>query len=343
MRSSKAGHLEALSRSQVDGIVRHIEAGAEHYVTVGVPIKPRLTLRAHEGGCSAMCFDKGGGRLLTGGQDRVVKIWDALGPGDGPGGSGTGVTPTDTLRGSLGAVLDLSIAGEGKMVLGASSDHKLYLWDMATARIRHTLTGHSDKVVATDVSRTSAQRAVSAAHDRTIKIWDLERGYGITTIICHSNSNDVCWDPESVAICSAQVDGHIRVWDARTGRLTNEVAAHSQGITSLVLSRSGHTMLTCGRDNVVHLFDIRTMERRVSFRARELKVATNWSRVCMSPDEKYIAAGSADGAVVVWDQATPGSEKVLRGHKHPVLACCWSVIGQPLATADKVGTVILWG
>lgn len=63
----------------------------------------------------------------------------------------------------------------------------------------------------------------------------------------------------------------------------------------------------------------------------------------MSPDEKYIAAGSADGAVVVWDQATPGSEKLLRGHKHPVLACCWSVIGQPLATADKVGTVILWG
>jgi WD40 repeat protein len=31
-------------------------------------------------------------------------------------------------------------------LVGASSDHALRLWDVASGRIRHTLTGHSDKV-----------------------------------------------------------------------------------------------------------------------------------------------------------------------------------------------------
>jgi WD40 repeat protein len=81
----------------------------------------------------------------------------------------------------------------------------------------------------------------------------------------------------------------------------------------------------------------------------------------MSMDGRYIAAGSADGSVVVWDvlgqpkrssdgggtptaagSSSPAGVTVLRYHKDAVVACAWSSDCSTLVTGDKAGQMAFW-
>ncbi|KAK1314604.1 hypothetical protein QJS10_CPA06g01263 [Acorus calamus] len=323
--------IEQLARQHVDGVIRQNEFGFEDLVESTVPSVCKHTITAHAGGCGSVVFQWNSDKLITGGQDRTVKIWD----------TNTGLL-SSTLNGCLGSVLDLAITHDNKSVIAASSSNHLFVFDIGSGRIRHSLTGHTDKVCAVDVSRVSCRHVLSAAYDRTIKVWDLQKGYCVNTIISHSNCNALCFSMDGLTVCSGHVDGNLRLWDTQTGKLISEVSAHSQPVTSIYLSRNGNTVLTSGRDNLHNLFDMRTLEVCLTFRANGNKVASNWSRSCISADDNYVAAGSMDGSIYVWSRSKADIVSTLKGHTAPVLSCAWSGLGKPMASADRSGTVCIW-
>ncbi|XP_071686755.1 autophagy-related protein 16 isoform X2 [Rutidosis leptorrhynchoides] len=327
----KASGLEQLARQQVDGVVRQSEEGAEYYVETTMPKTCSHRITAHNGGCAAIVFENSSAKLVSGGQDHTVKMWDSI----------TGQL-TRTYNGCLGSVLDLTITHDNKNVIAASSSNNLYVWDANSGRVRHTLTGHKDKVCAVDVSRSSSRHVVSSGYDRTIKVWDLNKGYCVNTIIFPSNCNALSFSPDGQTICSGHVDGHLRLWDMQSGKLLSEVAAHSLAVTSISLSRNGNSILTSGRDNLHNLFDTRTLEVLRTFRASENRVASNWSRSCISADDNYVASGSVDGSVHVWSVSNGNIVSTLKEHASSVLCCSWSGLGKPLATTDKNGVICIW-
>nr|GMD80904.1 autophagy-related protein 16 [Ipomoea batatas] len=327
----KASGIEQLARQQVDGVVRRSEDGAEYYMESTIPSSCKQRITAHEGGCASTIFEYNSSKLISGGQDHTIKMWD----------TNTG-SLSNTLHGCLGSVLDLSITHDNRSIIAASSSNNLYVWDVGTGRIRHTLTGHKDKVCAVDVGKFSTRHVASAAYDHTIKVWDLTKGYCANTILFHSNCNSLCFSLDGQTVCSGHVDGNLRLWDFQTGKLLSEVAAHSQAVTSMSLSRNGNVILTSGRDNLHNLFDICTLEICGTFRANGNQIASNWSRSCISADDSYVAAGSADGSVHIWSILNGKIVSTLKEHTAPVLCCSWSGLGKPLATADKSGIVCIW-
>ncbi|KAE9602665.1 putative transcription factor WD40-like family [Lupinus albus] len=327
----RASGLEQLAKQQVDGIVRRSEEGAEFFLESNIPSMCKYRLNAHEGGCAAIFFEYNSSKLITGGQDRSVKVWD----------TNTG-TLSSNLRGCLGSVLDLIITHDNRSVIAASSSNNLYVWDLSSGRVRHSLTGHTDKVCAVDASKVSSRHVVSASYDRTIKVWDLVKGYCTNTIISHSNCNALSFSTDGQTIFSGHVDGNLRLWDIQTGKLLSEVAAHSLAVTSISLSRNGNVVLTSGRDNLHNLFDVRSLEVCGTLRAAGNRVASNWSRSCISPDDNHVAAGSADGSIYIWSISTGDIVSTFKEHTSSVLSCRWSGIGKPLASADKNGIICLW-
>ncbi|CAA0836158.1 Transducin/WD40 repeat-like superfamily protein [Striga hermonthica] len=290
----KGSSIQLLAHQQVDGIVRQSEEGAEFYVESTIPATCKLRIPAHEGGCASILFEHNSTKLVSGGQDKAVRTWD----------TNTG-SQSRALNGALGSILDICITHENKFIIAASSTNNLYVWDVGLGRVRHTLTGHMDKVCAVDVSRVSSRNVVSAAYDRTIKVWDLQKGYCVNTLIFHSNCNALCFSTDGQTICSGHVDGNLRLWDIRSGKLLSEIAAHSFAVTSMSLSRSGNVILSSGRDNLHNLFDIRTLEVCATLRGNgSSRVASNWSRSCLSPDDSYVAAGMVDGSVHIWSVAS---------------------------------------
>jgi WD40 repeat protein len=62
-------------------------------------------------------------------------------------------------------------------VLGAGADKSIRLWDAVTGKCRHALRGHAEKVCAARFSPFENTRAASCSHDKTIKVWDLNKGF----------------------------------------------------------------------------------------------------------------------------------------------------------------------
>lgn len=57
------------------------------------------------------------------------------------------------------------------------------------------------------------------------------------------------------------------------------------------------TMLTCGKDNVLKVLDLRTFEERAALRAPGFAVGAVWSNACLGPDERHAAAGAVGSRV----------------------------------------------
>jgi autophagy-related protein 16 len=125
------------------------------------------------------------------------------------------------------------------MVLGAGTDRAVRLWDATTGRVRHTLTGHGEKVCSARFCPWDAARAVSCSHDRTVKVWDLAKGFCVASIMCASNCNSATYGDGAGVVVSGHFDGAARVWDLRQKPGAScdpgEVRAHSQHVTSVTM------------------------------------------------------------------------------------------------------------
>ncbi|KAG6406491.1 hypothetical protein SASPL_134094 [Salvia splendens] len=280
----KGTSMENLAHQQVDGVVRRCEEGAEYYVESTVPSTCRQRIPAHDGGCASILFEHNSSRLVSGGQDKAVKMWD----------TNTG-SSTRTLYGCLGTVFDLCITHDNKSIIAASSSNTLYVWDVSSGRVRHTLTGHTDKVSAVDVSKVSNRNVVSAAYDRTIKVWDLQKGYCVNTLLCYSNCNALCFSMDGQTICSGHVNGNLRLWDIQTGKLLSEIAAHSSSaVTSLSLGC--RFLLITPKHGLQSINMIK--QAPVGLGSLDMeggRFASQNSRLFLSPDKKSSSPSSVDG------------------------------------------------
>ena len=66
------------------------------------------------------------------------------------------------------------------------------------------------------------------------------------------------------------------------------------------------------------------------------------SSVAVSPDGKYLASGSEDNTVIIWDAKSGEKLKTLKGHSGIVKSVCWCPDGKYLASGSVDKTVIIW-
>jgi autophagy-related protein 16 len=228
-------------------------------VSESIPKTLKRTLIAHEGEVNTLAYSSTGLNLCSGGQDKIVKIWD---------------TPTNVLKVSLtGCTQSVTSvaydwANPNDYVIASSNDNAARVWTLTSGinRIRHTLTGHLSRV-SQALFTLDNSKAITGSHDRTIKVWDLQRGYCIRTIFCFSSCNSVCLTYDGLVIVSGHLDSQLRFWDVKTGDSIKTLETlHTQQITHVALSPDGHSILTTSRDNCLKLVDSRTYTEIQTFK-----------------------------------------------------------------------------
>eukprot|EP00884_Botryococcus_braunii_P018248 jgi/Botrbrau1/5106/Bobra.0128s0017.1 len=339
----KRGAAGLLSASGVQaaasGLLSHLGAGrgalkvpTQEGATSIVPERPLRSLQAHDGGCYTIAFDRGGARVASGGADKAVRLWD-----------GSTSAPVGVLHGMLETVTEVVFTCDEKALLAAGSDQALRMWDIASGRVRHTLTGHTSKVSTVDASPLEVSRAASGGADRCVKVWDLRNGYCVATSPYHSACSTLRFTVDGSQIVSGHLDGTLRFWDVRIGKVVHELTGlHNGNITSVAVGHRGGVVLTCGRDHVLKLVDLKTYRVQAAFRAPGFTVSSVWCRACLGPDDKFLAAGSGDGSLFVWEAQSGATAKTLRTGSHSVMATAWSPQGTPLVSGDKHGGITFW-
>jgi autophagy-related protein 16 len=135
-------------------------------------------IQLHESDINGLAISRDAHTLATASNDKKIILTDL-----------TSYTPKITLSGCLQSVMSVSFSPTSEYILGTSNDQSVRIWHIS-GRSRLSLTGHVGKVYAAKFS--TDDRVVSGSHDRTIKIWDLNKGYCIKTLFTLSSCNDLC-------------------------------------------------------------------------------------------------------------------------------------------------------
>ncbi|XP_026154764.1 ATG16 autophagy related 16-like 2 isoform X2 [Mastacembelus armatus] len=300
-------------------------------VSARVPARALQVLEAHEQGINAVKFSTSSDLLATGGTDRVIKLWEVR--------AGS-LTHKGTLDGSTEGITCIEFDPTGLRVLAASYDKSALLWRRDDPIPKLTLTGHSRKVTAARFSG-SLHQVVTGSADRTIRLWDLHRAACVQLLRVTSYCSDLVCSEN--CIVSGHYDCKIRVWDARAASCVQELPAQGK-VTSLDISADHRQLLSCCRDDCLQLVDLRRWSNdRMCFRADGFKCGSDSTKAVISPDGCFLAAGSADGAVYIWNVSTGNLESHLPDkHSSSISAVSWSLSGEYVVSVDKSKWAVLW-
>uniref|UniRef100_A0AAQ4RJW7 APG16-like 1 n=1 Tax=Gasterosteus aculeatus aculeatus TaxID=481459 RepID=A0AAQ4RJW7_GASAC len=297
---------------------------------VRVPSTALHVFEAHDGEVNAVRFSPGSRLLATGGMDRRVKLWEV---------AAGRCEPKGALTGSNAGITSIEFDSAGSYLLAASNDFASRIWTVDDYRLRHTLTGHSGKVLAARFLLDNA-RIVSGSYDRTLKLWDLRSKVCMKTVFAGSSCNDIVCTEQCVM--SGHFDKKVRFWDIRSESIVQELELFGR-VTSLDLNHDRTELLTCSRDDLVKIIDLRTNAVRQTLSAQGFKCGADWTRVTFSPDGSYVAGGSADGALYIWNVLTGKVDRTLdRNHNSAINSVSWSPSGAFVASVEKGSKAILW-
>ncbi|XP_043114268.1 autophagy-related protein 16-1 isoform X5 [Puntigrus tetrazona] len=297
---------------------------------VRVPSTALHVFDAHDGEVNAVRFSPGSRLLATGGMDRRVKLWEVV--------SGR-CEPKGALTGSNAGITSIEFDSAGSYLLAASNDFASRIWTVDDYRLRHTLTGHSGKVLSARFLLDNA-RIVSGSYDRTLKLWDLRSKVCMKTVFAGSSCNDIVCTEQCVM--SGHFDKKVRFWDIRAESIVRELELLGR-VTSLDLNHDRTELLTCSRDDLVKIIDLRSNAVRQTFNAQGFKCGSDFTRVTFSPDGSYVAAGSADGVLYIWNVLTGKLDKTLdKGHSSAINSVSWSPSGTYVASVEKGSKAVLW-
>ena len=142
---------------------------------------------------------------------------------------------------------------DGQMLLSASKDQTLILWDVSTGEMIRQFEGHSDEVIDFAVSPDSSY-LVSASLDKTIILWNLASGEILRRFEGHqSGVYSVAFSQDGNTIfsgsCAKQLHqscrtGEIAVWDTNTGTMVTSIEAHKDFVTSLAVSPDNQQLIS---------------------------------------------------------------------------------------------------
>lgn len=287
----------------------------------------------HSSYVASISFSPDGRRIVSGGRDATIKVWDI----------DTGRLQRTITTNWVNGVETIAFMPDGRRVIAnGDSWGVIKIWDVDSGRLIRTLDTSSDYVVTrAALSPTGTRVAVGglidlAGHERvpTIYIWDVDTGGLVRKLMGHSKSvTSVAFSSDGLRIASASADKTVKIWDAASGRLLRTLSGHSGEVISVCFSPDSKTIASIANDETVKIWNVDT-----GALVRTLPGQRKYGRVIYSPDGRYLVADGADNTIKIW---TAGGDRLLltlKGYSSPI---AFSPDGRRIAVRDAGGFKIL--
>lgn len=298
-----------------------------------LPHSVSTKIDAHGGELYALAFSYQGTLCATGGADKCVKVWKTN--------ASPSVDHLVTMNGCNAGVMSIDIDEREQFVMAGSNDAAVRIWGVTGGLLKSTLMGHDNKILTVKFYQHSG-RAASGSHDRTLRLWDVRASKNVRTIFARSSCNDLAMiTDQGTNIVSGHFDKRLRFWDERQDTSSHEMLLDGR-ITSVDLSSCGKFLACSCKDNSsVKYIDLKLNQAIATFTGDGLKIGEH-TRCSFSPDGNYIACGSTEGTVFVWNTKTLRREEVPKVHTSSVPAVRWHPMGQFLISLDRSKKMFVW-
>ncbi|KAK7184608.1 hypothetical protein DPSP01_008988 [Paraphaeosphaeria sporulosa] len=346
-RSRSRSHTPSHSRSRSGSRTSSQHRSASPQMTPPPPkptqlhYKQSLILRGHKKGVTSVKFSPDGRWIASSSADCTIKIWDAR----------TGALE-HTLEGHLAGVSTISWSPDSKVLASGSDDKSIRLWDIATGMAHPTpLIGHHNYVYAIAFS-PKGNMLVSGSYDEAVFLWDVRAARVMRSLPAHSDPvGGVDFVRDGTLITSCSHDGLIRVWDTSTGQcLRTLIHEDNAPVTSVIFSPNGKYVLAWTLDSSIRLWNyiegkgkcVKTYQGHTN---KKYSLAGAFGTYGAEPPYEYafVASGSEEGGIVLWDVSTKNVlQRLEGGHSEAVLSVDTHPTEKLIASGSLDRTVRVW-
>jgi tRNA A-37 threonylcarbamoyl transferase component Bud32 len=240
---------------------------------------------AHDGQVACVACSPDGRRVLSGGWDRSVRLWD---PEDGQ--------LLLRLTGHNDIVWTLAFSPDGRRGISGSQDRTLRLWDLKTGQELHRLDGHGG-VISSVAFLPDGRHVISGAWDSTARLWDLETAKEVGRFNTGAPVLSLALTRDGRHVLFGSNDGKLRYWDVRTRTEVRTFAGPADYVEGVALTGDGRRAVASGADGLVHVYDVASGRERKPLRGHTAKVDC----VVLSPDGSRVLSCGEDKTIRLWE------------------------------------------
>jgi WD40 repeat protein len=202
----------------------------------------------------------------------------------------------------------------------------------------YTLTRHSG-INSSIAIAPDGKTLASSCVDKTIEIWDLQKGELIRTISGHSEAiSSVAISPDGQFLASSSIlcpKSNVKVWNLQTGKLLHSRLGHKKSVRFVAIDRKARILVS--GSNKIKIWNLHTGDRLCTlWHSCAVNAAT------ISPDGQVLVSGGSDGKIKLWNPITGDHISTLKGHTDAINAVVISPDGKFLLSGSLDHTIKIW-
>jgi WD40 repeat protein len=326
-----------------------VAGGADKALTVQ-PVSVTRVVPVSTGPARALGMTPNGSHMLTGGDDKTVKLVNVA----------NGAVERD-FAGAEGPVFSVTDAKNNALVAAGGADRTVRLYNFADGK-QLTMMKAPGVVRGLSVAPNNATLA-AACDDKSVATWNVTmtpgqpppQEFGKTgQVFAHAApAFDVAFAADNVTLYSGGGDKTVKVWKFAADGATKNLA-HPNLVDAVAFDPTGNLLATGCHDGQLRVWDVQkanVTKAIVAHPGPQGQPPSPIYAVVWSPDGKQVVSGSYDKSLKLWDAASGNlvrefkayDEKAFpQGHRDGVFTAAFSPDGKLLVSGSSDRTIKVW-